>query len=101
MKKVLGDNSTRWPEPRLKKPWQRILLILVIGLAIGLMVQWSLTVFDPEKVVYTRRWRRLLMILMLEIARPEVWFWIIFIYHVMLAILTEIYYSNKNTETQE
>lgn len=86
------DKMFRWREPRLKKPWQRFLLILAIGLIMGLLIQWTLVTFDPVRVFYTRQWRQTLVKFMLEIAHPKTWFWIIFIFNLIMGILTEVYY---------
>ena len=95
------NKKVQWRQPKLKKPWQRFLLLLTVGLIMGLLIQWTLITFDPERVVYTRQWRRSLMKFMLEVARPETWFWIIFIFYLVLGILTEVYYHYVGTKNQK
>lgn len=95
------DKMFRWRQPRLKKPWQRFLLILAVGLIMGLLIQWTLVTFDPERAFYTRSWRGSLMKFMLEIARPETWFWIISIFYLVLGVLTEVYYLRIGIKTKK
>lgn len=92
MNNLPQDSRLRWAQPRLKKPWQRFLLTLAVGLIMGLLFQWTLANFDPERVVYTRQWRRSLTKFMLDIADPETWFWIILIFYLVMATLNEAYY---------
>jgi len=95
------DKTFRWPQPRLKKPWQRFLLIFVTGLIMGLLIQLMLVTFDPERVAYTRQWRQALTKFMLEIAQPKTWFWIVFVFYILLGILTEVYYFYVETKNNK
>jgi len=93
---ILMNNSrqskqSRWAEPKLKNPWQRFLFSLVVGLILGLMIQWTLTDFDPLVNSDWRPWRQALKEFMWKTASPETWFWMIFIFNFVLAVLNEIY----------
>ena len=79
------------PQPKLKKMWQRIVVYWGLGIILGLLVWWALSGFDPDRITYIYNWRRELTRLMLKIASPESWFWIVLILYLLIGATEELY----------